>query len=196
MENEEKKNDNNNGEDDDSTIEELLVQKKKIEKNIITINIDETISDSNNYRKIFFTLGNATKNDSVIVEINSNGGLLSSMIQLYNSLLKTKATTTAEIYIAYSAASMIALACDIINVNKFSSMMIHSASWGNYGKLHEIHSSTNFYNKKIKDIFKQVYRGFLNSKEIDDVLKGKDLWLYEDEIKKHLKKWKPVRSYL
>lgn len=179
--------------DDYEITEAKLVQKTKIIKYEYIINIDNDIGDISQYRKICKILRKAKKNDKVIFILNSFGGYVHTIVQLYNHIIDTKAKTEAILYTAYSATAMIALACDKIIVKKFASMMVHSISGGASGKTGEIISQVTFTEKLDKELNEKIYKTFLTDKEMKEVIKGKDFWFSEIELKKRLKKWVPIR---
>lgn len=171
-----------------------------VETNTITIhqyvlNIDEEIESPSMYRQAFSVFQKATEQDVIIIRINSPGGFVSTAVQMINMIQNCRALCIAELYLAYSAASAIALACDEIRVMKYSSMMVHNITLGLYGKVNEIASHGNFINDWGSNFLRKVYNGFLTKGEIDSVLSGMDLWFKEEEIKKRLKAWTPMRKY-
>jgi len=167
---------------------------KNCKINEYNIYIDESIHNPNQYRKIFNTLREGKENDSIILIINSYGGNLDTAIQFYNYIKDCKSKTIAEIYTAYSAGSMIALSCDDIICKSFASMMIHSMSWGTVGKTVDMKSQSDFANKLNISICKNIYKGFLTDKEIDDVIKGKEFWFMQNSIERRIKSWMKFKN--
>lgn len=181
--------------EDSSTYEDSIIQTYKKELRIFTINIDDEIEAPDKYRKVFSLLDTAKESDIIKFKINSDGGLVDTTIQFIESLRHTKAKTIAEVYRAYSSASIIALACDEIITFRYSTMMIHSISFGEIGKIYEVKERTEFLNKLAENLFEELYKGFLKDKEIERILKkGKDFWFCANEIDTRLKKWVPIRK--
>jgi ATP-dependent protease ClpP protease subunit len=190
-----KDDDTDNCIDDDFDFEnEKLVLEHSVKNTIYTIFIDDTITHANKYRKIYYKIKNAKKHDIITLVINTFGGYLYTFIELYSVLMKTKAKTIAEIHTADSAGSLLALSCDDIEINEFAEMMIHTASFGAYGKVEEIKSRVIFEDKRTKKIISKLYKGFLTDMEIQKVLDGKDYYFDADQIKKRLKNWTPIRK--
>jgi len=177
----------------DEPLEGNFVQENIITTKITFINIDEDISNPNEYRDAFHKLRTASDNDVIRLIINSHGGILDTAIQFYDCLKNTKAKTEAEIHVAYSAGAMIALSCDDIIVNEFSSMMIHCLSWVSSGKVPEIIAKSDFIEDWNKIIKNRVYKGFLTDIEIEKINEGIDLWFLAPEIEKRLKKRVKIR---
>lgn len=196
-----KKNKNDNNDDEDfQTLENLfnkeedLIQTNSFTSTEYIINLDSDIVSPNRYRKIFKILIDATEYDIIRFKINTNGGYVDSFIEFYHHIMKCLAPTIAEIHRAYSAGSDIALSCDVIEINEFSSMMIHTTSGGMIGKTDELESYSKFLIKQNKQIFFKMYDGFLSQQEMNDIFKGSDLWLCSSDIEKRLKNWIPIKS--
>jgi ATP-dependent protease ClpP protease subunit len=159
------------------------------------VNLDGEIDGPENYRKVFSILQKASRNDAIVFRINSFGGDVGTAIQIVNGIQNSDAFCVAEIYSAYSAAGVIALACDKIVPMQFSSMMIHNISWGSGGKVNEIKAHSDFMKTWSEQIVMKAYNTFLSKKEIKSILAGSDLWLTENEITERLEKWKPMRKF-
>ncbi len=171
-----------------------LVQRKIHAVTEYIVNFDDEILPPNEYREVYELLRNVGETDAVRFVINSWGGDVYTFIQLYNYMMRTKAVTIAELHAGYSAGSMLALICDVIEVQEFSSMMIHDMSSGTFGKRAEIESHVDFMKKWGNEILDTVYNGFLTKDESAKIRDGKDLWLTKKEIEKKLKKWSPMRG--
>jgi ATP-dependent protease ClpP protease subunit len=180
--------------DYDRREKDLLIQDWGFAGRYFVINIDEDIAEPKVYRKAFHLLDTASSNDIVKIRINTYGGLIHTANEFCNYLLATPAKTIGEIHTAISAGSMIAFHCDELVVCDYATIMIHACSYGDAGKVHEIKAQSDFAEKEQKDRFMRTYTGFLTDKEIEEVIKGRDIWLYEDEIKKRVKKWTPMRK--
>lgn len=73
----------------------------------------------------------------VTVQINSPGGDFFEGVTIYNMLRAHPAKVTVQILgIAASAASVIAMAADDIQIAKLGFMMIHNTQWGTAGDRH------------------------------------------------------------
>jgi len=172
----------------DNVQEILYVAKEYI------IHLDDQIENVADYRKALHILRVATKNDVIRIILSSYGGSVDIALQMYNLLLQTEAQTIAEVYIAYSAASIIMLACDQIQLQKYCSVMCHNLSWGSSGKVNEITAHAGFMKNWSNDLCKNIYEGFLTEKELQDMSEGKDYWMTYDQVYKRLKNWKSIRQ--
>lgn len=67
-------------------------------------------------------------------------------------------------------------------------MMVHNVNTGMLGKLSDIKSSTDFFHKHYGfNFYKTIYGGFLSEQEMQQVLKGEELWFDQNEIERRLK---------
>ena len=129
-----------------------------------------------------YTLEN-TEADIVRLIINNDGGLMNTMLTIINSISKSNATVVAVLSgTVASAATMIALACDEIEVAPYTSWLTHYYSGGTAGKGNEIKAKHEFEDTEIPKMFKEIHRGFLTEEEIDRVIDGKYIWLNSEEI--------------
>lgn len=156
--------------------------------NIIDFFLDE-IECKYDYYDFLRAVNSASVYDEIHIHINSYGGLLSESIQIYHSLMRSKAKKI--IFIegdCMSGSTLIMMAADEIEFCPWSSIMIHSYSGGEYGKFQELQSSVNFSRSWFTRLMYEIYEDFLTKNEIEQVLNGKDLWLNADECSQRFKK--------
>lgn len=173
-----------------------IIIKNTISKNEYIINVDTDILDPTEYREVFDILRTAKREDKIILKINSMGGYIHTMIQWVNALLYTKAKTIAEVYTAYSAASVIALSCDEIKFQHFCSMMIHNMNLDIGGKISDVEGYAKFAISQDKDIANTIYTGFLTKEEIKKVNSGSEVWLDKNQCLSRIKNFKPIKQRL
>ena len=162
-------------------------------QNKYEFNLDEEITVPSYYRNLIEVLNNATEQDLVVLNINSDGGMLDSAISIIDALRNTRATTLAWISgSAYSAASLIALSCQNIEVGEFASMMCHNSQYGTGGYTTDIKDRALFEHKMTSKIMNSVYRHFLSQEEIDAILANKTIWLHSEEIVERVEKMQEV----
>jgi len=128
-----------------------------------------------------------TRDDVIEFEIHSGGGQYNGLSALLSALLRTEATSVAYLNgECHSAASMLALSCDSVQVSPFCTMLCHFASFGHAGKGSDVLSAVNHtYNNSV-EIFREVYRGFLTEDELDKCIDGKEYWFDAEEIMQRL----------
>lgn len=85
------------------------------------------------YKSVVFLLDNiADSNDTVVLNIDSHGGVVLTGLDLINSTLNTDAYTIAHIKTgAFSGGAFLALAADEITAEKYSSILFHRARYYN-----------------------------------------------------------------
>lgn len=130
------------------------------------------------YTKIIDAIRTASENDIIILRINSVGGDLVTAIQFRAAIAQSDAAIIGSVEgNCMSAATMILLACDLIEIMPNSILMIHNYSAGLLtGKGGELYDQISFTRKWGEEFLKSVYSGFLNDDEIQSVLDGKDFW--------------------
>ena len=134
------------------------------------------------YSELCFTLEH-TEADYVKLIMNNGGGMMDSMLSIIDSISKSNATVVAVLSgTVASAATMIALKCDEIEVADHTSWLTHYYSGGSAGKGNEIKAKHEFDEVYIPKIFKELHKDFLTKEEIAKVIDGKDIWLNKEEI--------------
>ena len=153
-------------------------------KNTYTAFLASEIDAPEVYNKLCYLLNTAKEGDTIYIELNTPGGHIDSAFKILHSLKKTKARTVAIITgTVASAGTIIALSCDEVEVGDYTQFMIHNYSTGTQGKGHEVMDYVQFTDKNLKATFKKIYSGFLTDKEMNAVIKGKDMWLNDEEVK-------------
>ena len=161
---------------------------------IVTAYIMGEVVNVEEYNELCYTLEN-TKAKEVRLIINNGGGQLSSMLSIITSIGKCQCPVVGVLSgTVASAATMIALECDKLEVAPYTSWLTHTYSGGLAGKGNEIEAQYEFEKKHIPNIFKGIHKGFLTTAEINRVLKGKDMWMDKDEIEKRFAKMKASKA--
>lgn len=172
-----------------------LLTKFFLQKTFHHIWLNSEIESADKYVDIFDCLMQATEGDVVAVHINSPGGDLDTALQIIDAIESTPATTIAFLEgQACSAGSMIAMACENVEVSEYAYMMIHTFNQGISGKFSDIQNSTDFHRKWWKEVFEKLYADFCTPEEIESVLAGHELWLDADEIVERFNHRKQVRE--
>jgi ATP-dependent protease ClpP protease subunit len=141
------------------------------------------------YVDMIHKINTATPDDVIYLHLNTQGGDLSTGIQLINAMKCSPAHIICSLEgEAYSLGSMIFLAGDEFLTHENSIMMIHNFSGGIYGKGNEQVSQLEATIKWFHALAKKYYIPFLSETELDGILKGEDLWLQADDVRKRLNK--------
>ena len=151
---------------------------------VVTAYLMSEIYEPEVYNELCYTLEH-TEADYVRLVMNNGGGMMDSMISIINSINKSNATVVAVISgTVASAATMITLACDEVEVAPYTSWLTHYYSGGSAGKGNELRAKHEFDEIEIPKMFKEIHKGFLTEDEIDRVIDGKDIWLNKEQIEK------------
>ncbi|WMM95592.1 putative Clp protease [Roseobacter phage CRP-143] len=146
--------------------------------------ITGAIEDPFNYNELCYVLEQAAEGEVAVLHINTYGGIIDSAFKIIASIKRSKAKVVARLTgTVASAGTIIALCCDDVEVEDFTHFMIHNYSTGTQGKGHEIMEYVNFNDKDLKKTFTQLYSGFLSTREINEVIKGKDMWLTAEQVR-------------
>ena len=157
--------------------------------NIYDLYLTGAIGDAKDYQDWNQMMRSATENDVVYIHINSNGGEIFTAIQLMRTMQETQATVIASVEgMCMSAATLLFLTADVCEVSEHSHFMFHTYSSGNWGKCSEQLANVMADDKWARHLFNTVYKGFLDPKEMESMIDGKDLWMNPAEVGKRLEK--------
>ena len=157
--------------------------------------ISGAIKSPDNYIEWFDVIRHARPDDTIKLYINSYGGDLFTGIQFLRVLSETNALVVASIEGAcMSAATLLFLAADEVEITPHSSIMIHDYSSGTIGKGGEMHRQVTFERKWSETLFRDVYEDFLTQDEVTDIIDGKDLWLNSENVLERMQKRAAIRK--
>lgn len=163
-------------------------EKRSHQVHKVTVFLDGPILSARYYRMVASEAADLSENDELEFSITSGGGSMEGLIALLDVVNTTEAEVTAVIKgECHSAASMLAVSCPNIIVSPYASMLVHNASLGAgrakaYDLKQYVDHSTDFCNT----LFRDVYEGFLSEDEIEEVIKGKEMWMGADEISERI----------
>ncbi len=160
------------------------------------IRLDDNIAEPTHYRKHFDIMRRANKQDELVFYISSYGGYLDTTVQYVYDMLDTKAKTKAVVYVAASAATLIAFAADEVVLKPICTVMLHNFSVQQQGKGSELRAKTDFDDKQFSAMCKMLYKGILTDKEVEQLKEDKDFWRLGREIEERMAKhnWVPLRQ--
>ncbi len=157
--------------------------------NEYTIHINEPIQMPEYYTNTVNVLAGCSKHDTVKFYINSPGGLLVGLVSLLDAIAKTEATTIAVLTgECHSAASILALHCDYIEVGPYATSLCHNVRYGSSGKSSDIVDHVMHMSSVSEKLVRETYSGYLTEQEILDLLKGKEFYMESEEIVTRLQK--------
>lgn len=160
---------------------------------VVTVFLNDDILEPGAYNELCYTLEN-TVADEVRLYMNNGGGQLDSMLSIIASMKKCGCEITGVLSgTVASAATMIALKCDKLEVADYTSWLTHYYSGGTGGKGNEIKAKHDFESIEIPKLFKQIHKDFLTPSEITRVIDGKDIWLNKDQILERFARMKDAK---
>lgn len=149
------------------------------------------IGDPEEYGEWVQKIRTADESDIVMIFVNSPGGSAATTIQLINAMRSSSAKVMVSVEgECMSAATLILLAADVVEVTDHSIFMIHNFSANAFGKGGEMKDQVNFLQDWSETLMKDLYEGFLSPTEIQSVLDNRDFWMTADEVTERLKKRK------
>lgn len=158
-----------------------------------TVFITDQIDFPAQYDKLMYTLNSLQSYHTVIFNINSPGGNSDSGFMIRQGILNCKAKTIARLSgTVASAATFLALACDELFCDPFTSFMAHNYYHGTEGGGSQVKNYVDFTDRELKRAFRVVYTNFLTEEEIVSVTEDdKEIWLNEIET---MERWKNYKN--
>lgn len=102
-------------------------------------------------------LSNISKDEEIIINMSSGGGYVVSGSEIYTMLKEIPNKKTCNITgMCASIATIISMACDVVNISPTALYMIHNASGGAYGGYQEMELEAQVL-KNINEMIAGVY---------------------------------------
>ena len=162
-------------------------------KNITHAYLTETIEEPSYYNELCHLLRESTPNETVYLYINTPGGMIDSAFMIIDAMKFAQAHIIGKLSGSVcSAGTLIAMACDDIEVADHISFMVHNYSaHGIGGKGNELKSRQAFMDKSLEAAFTGLYEGFFTTEEMREIIDGKDYWMDRSEV---LERWENKKS--
>lgn len=146
------------------------------------------IGNAEEYTDWFDTIRNCNENDVIKIHINSPGGDLLTTIQLVRALQETLATVICSVEgQCMSAATLIFLQADMVEISEHSMFMFHNYSGGTFGKGGEMMDQLKYEAAWSEKMFRDIYEDFLSESEIQSMLDNKDIWMTGEEVTERIR---------
>ena len=189
------RNDDNDEDDEFSGPKKVQYYKRAIPSFEMIVNLNDSIRDPGHYFDLVEEMETLNDCDIVDFKTSSLGGRLDGLVYLLNAIKDCAApvigTLSGE---AASAATVLLLACDGIRVKPYSTMMIHSASFGYMNHQSNMVNQATFVDKQARKILTDAYQDFLLPEELDRVFDGLEVRLDYDEINERLERREEIRE--
>jgi ATP-dependent protease ClpP protease subunit len=150
---------------------------------MITAYITGQIAEPCQYNELCYLLSQASEKTTVILHINTPGGIIDSAFMIVSAIKKSKARVIGSLSgTVASAGTLISMACDELEATQHLTFMVHNYSGGIAGKGHEMKARQKFTDAHLNEAFKSFYNGFLTGDEMERVVEGTDLWMGTREV--------------
>lgn len=145
------------------------------------------IGEPQYYTELFYTLRSASETDLVYIHLNSSGGDFNTGLQIINNILASNARVVTILEArAYSMAALIFLSGDELIVHDNCQLMFHIYSGIFAGKGNEQQAEVVAIGNWFEKVMIRLCSPFLSETEIANILKGSDVWMDSDEIRRRL----------
>lgn len=149
--------------------------------------ISEEIKEPKLYMDMIHRIKTASPGDIVYINLNTPGGRLDTGVQLMNAMASTPAKVVTVLEsTAHSLGTLIFLSGDEYIIHENCLMMFHNYSGGTYGKGNEQTAQLDATVKWFNKLMKRICSPFLSEDELLRIIRGEDLWLDSDDIRKRL----------
>ena len=177
----------NSAGDDAVEFRGLLRYEQQLPIRQISYYLSGEIIDPQYYTELFYTLHTAGDTDLIYLHINSAGGDFNTGLQIINNILSSsaKVVTTIEAR-AFSMAALIFLCGDELIIHDNCQLMFHTYSGSFFGKGNEQQAEVAAVGKWFEKVISRICSPFLTDGEIGKILKGSDVWMDSDEIRRRL----------
>jgi len=139
------------------------------------------------YTELFYTLRTASDTDLITLHLNSSGGDFNTGLQIINNILASEARVATILEArAFSMAALIFLCGDKLIVHDNCQLMFHIYSGSFAGKGNEQQAEIVAVSNWFEKVMERICMPFLSESEIGRILKGSDVWMDSDEIRRRL----------
>lgn len=149
------------------------------------IYLTEAIGSPSDYNEACFALATAKEGDTVRLIVNNGGGWTRTAFMLIQAIKTCKATVTGYLAgYAASAATIILMSCDELEVADNSDFMAHNYSHGAEGSGAQVKEYVDFTDREFTKAVKEFYHGFLSEEEMSLIsMHDKEIWLNADQVR-------------
>ncbi len=155
----------------------------------ISYYISGNILESHYYTDLFYTLRTATETDIIYLHLNTSGGDFDTGLQIINNMQASSANVVTVLEArAYSMGAFIFLSGDEYIVHDNCQLLFHIYSGSFAGRGNEQQAEVLAVSNWFEKFMTRTCQPFLTQGEIKDVLKGSDVWMDSDEIRRRLER--------
>lgn len=155
----------------------------------ISFYISGNILESHYYTDLFYTLRTAIDTDLIYLHLNTSGGDFDTGLQIINNMQASSANVVTVLEArAYSMGAFIFLAGDEFIVHDNCQLLFHIYSGSFAGRGNEQQAEVHAVSSWFEKFMTRTCQPFLTAAEIKDVLKGSDVWMDSDEIRRRMER--------
>jgi ATP-dependent Clp protease, protease subunit len=155
----------------------------------ISFYLSGNILESHYYTDLFYTLRTAVETDLIYLHLNTSGGDFDTGLQIINNMQASSANVITVLEArAYSMGAFIFLAGDEFVVHDNCQLLFHIYSGSFAGRGNEQQAEVLAVSNWFEKFMTRTCQPFLTTGEIKDVLKGSDVWMDSDEIRRRLER--------
>jgi ATP-dependent protease ClpP protease subunit len=145
------------------------------------------IQEPQYYTELFYTLRTASETDLIYLHLNSPGGEFDTGLQIINNVLASDAHVVTVLEArAYSMAALIFLSGDELVIHDNCQLMFHIYSGSFAGRGNEQQAEVIAVGNWFDKVMTRICTPFLSEAEVGRILKGSDVWMDSDEIRRRL----------
>lgn len=149
--------------------------------------LSEEIGSPSEYTAWFHEIRNADEKDVIRIHINSPGGNIFTTIQFLQAMADCEATIVVSVEGAcMSAATLIMLCADHVQITNHSMFLFHNYSSFRYGKGGEMYSSMIHEKQWADAMMAEIYADFLTPDELLSITNDTDIWMDAREVMERL----------
>jgi len=183
------------GQDDDTVADtpfrNLIRYEQQLPVRQVSYYLCGDIHEPQHYTELFFTLRTANETDLIYLHLNSSGGDFNTGLQIINNVLASSARVITILEArAYSMAALIFLSGDELIVHDNCQLMFHTYSGFFAGKGNEQQAEAVALGSWFEKVMRRLCQPFLSENEVAGILKGSDLWMDSDDIRRRLMRMK------
>lgn len=163
----------------------------------ISFYISGNILESHYYTELFYTLRTAIETDLIYLHLNTSGGDFDTGLQIINNMQASSANVITVLEArAYSMGAFIFLGGDEFIVHDNCQLLFHIYSGSFAGRGNEQQAEVLAVSNWFEKFMTRTCQPFLTSAEIKDVLKGSDVWMDSDEIRRRMERIRRAQNRL
>ncbi|HUX89852.1 MAG TPA: Clp protease ClpP [Gallionellaceae bacterium] len=163
----------------------------------ISFYLSGNILESHYYTELFYTLRTAIDTDLIYLHLNTSGGDFDTGLQIINNMQASSANIVTVLEArAYSMGAFIFLAGDEWVVHDNCQLLFHIYSGSFAGRGNEQQAEVHAVSSWFEKFMTRTCQPFLTPAEIKDVLKGSDVWMDSDEIRRRMERIRRAQAKL